>query len=884
MSRRVAVVPHTHWDREWYRPFQSFRADLVALLDELIPRFESDPAVAHFMLDGQMAVVDDYLQIRPEAESTLRRLATTGRLGMGPWYVLMDEFLVSGETIVRNLSAGLERAASFGGAMQVGYLPDMFGHIAQMPQILSQFGFEHAVVWRGTPSAIDRTGFWWSAPDGSTVRAEYLPQGYGNGARLPDDAKDLVEHIRQFDQVQADLIRSGPILWMNGTDHIVPSSVLGRVVAEADQIQDEYDIAITPLPAYLAEAPTDGLPSWTGELRSGARANLLMGVASNRTDVRQAAARAERMLERVAEPLAAMAVATTGHAWPATFLDLAWRNVILNSAHDSVCACSVDEVCDAVLVRYAEATRIGEAVARQSLRSIASQVTEPGPVIANTSARARSGLVELTLPGNGDADGLQLLSEQAELALVHSVTRADAPTVVERELDIHLGIQGIQIDRPDDGTIDVTIHADPADRRVPTFGWAIRELRGLAADNPSGVVRVWVRQPPTRRALVRVEGVPGLGWTNWDPGPLSVEPVSVSDDGATISNGLLTVAIDTTDATFSVNGHSGLGRLVDDGDEGDTYNYSPPANQWVVDDPESVRVDVVESGPLRARVEIGATYTWPEQIIDGARIGTATVEVTTTLEVHAGESFVRATTALDNQCRDHRLRVWFPLVEAATTSEAECAFGVATRGLDAEGGETEHALATFPSRRFVRAGGITIAHEGLLEYELVDIGGGQAHSLAVTLLRCTGWLSRGPMAYRPLPAGPEIETPGAQMPGAQAMRWAVHVTAPGETPLDPYDMVDDAFVPFVVSRANGGGRLAARHQVVEISGAEVSAVTHRGPRAEVRVFNPTAMPATIEVAGRSGWVCDLAGRAITPFDGHIELTPWRIATLSLDAE
>jgi mannosylglycerate hydrolase len=892
-SRRVSVVPHTHWDREWYRPFQSFRADLVELLDDLLPRLESDPAVAHFMLDGQMAVVDDYLEIRPEAEDRLRALATSGRLGVGPWYILMDEFLVSGETIVRNLQMGLDRAAQFGGAMRVGYLPDMFGHIAQMPQILTQFGFEHAVVWRGTPSAVDRTAFWWSAPDGSTVRAEYLPQGYGNGARLPDDPKDLLDHIRQFDEVQGELLAGGPILWMNGTDHLVPSDVLGRVVAEANALSDEYEIAIRPLVEHLADAPTEGLPSWTGELRSGARANLLMGVASNRTDVRRAAARAERALERLAEPLATMASLVTGEPWPTTFLDLAWRNLVLNAAHDSVCACSVDEVCDAVLVRYAEATRIAEAVARRAARAIAARVAEPGPVIVNTSARTRSGLVELRLPGNGEAPGLQLLDEQPELAHVHTVTRADAPTVVERELDIHLGVQGIEIHHADDGALDVTLHVDPADRRLPTFGWAIAELRTLAADDPSAPVRVWVRQPPTRRALVRITDVPGLGWATWDPTPPAVEPVTVGADRTSLTNGLVTVEVDPADGTFAVDGHRGLGRLVDDGDEGDTYNYSPPAHQQVVDRPDAVRVEVLEEGPLRARLAVVATHTWPARIVDGERVGSVTTEVTTTLELHAGERFVRVTTSLDNLARDHRLRVHLPLPRPATTSEAECAFAVVTRGLTAEGGETEHGLPTFPSRRFVRAGGLTIAHEGLLEYELVDLapadGPGDtsteaAHTLAITLLRCTGWLSRGPMAYRPLPAGPEVETPGAQLQGPHELRWAVHVEpAAGSEPLDPYSLVEDAFVPFVVTRSNGGGgELPTRHAVLDVRGAQVSAVLHRGARTEVRVFNPTAEPAIVEVPGRAGWVHDLAGRAAERFDGRVTLGPWRLATLSLD--
>src|SRR3546814_6719107 len=151
MARRVNIVPHTHWDREWYLPFQTFRLRLVGLLDTLLPRLEADPSYAHFLLDGQMAVVDDYLEIRPDAEERLRALATTGRVAMGPWYALPDEFLVSGETLVRNLQLGLRKAARFGGAMDVGYLPDMFGHVAQLPQLLRPLGFEPPVGGGGRP-------------------------------------------------------------------------------------------------------------------------------------------------------------------------------------------------------------------------------------------------------------------------------------------------------------------------------------------------------------------------------------------------------------------------------------------------------------------------------------------------------------------------------------------------------------------------------------------------------------------------------------------------------------------------------------------------------------------------------------------------------------
>ena len=403
-TRNVAVVPHTHWDREWYESFEIFRLKLVDTLDTLVNLLESDPSYGWFLLDGQMAAVDDYLEIRPEAAGRVRALASSGRLTVGPWYVLMDEFLVSGETIVRNLEMGMARAASFGGAMDIGYLPDMFGHIAQMPQILAEAGFSHAVVWRGVPSEVDQSAFWWEAPDGSRVRAEYLITGYSNAATLPDDAAALVQRTAAYEKEVGSFLLDG-ILFMNGSDHLAPQPHLGRLVAEANALQDDYAFSITSLPRYIQHAPVDGLATWRGELRSGFRANLLMGVTSNRVDVKHAAALAEVALERRAEPYSALFGAPED--WPGRLLDLAWLDVVRNAAHDSICACSVDAVVDSVVERFAESHRAAVGLADRALGALARSMAKPGAVVVNPSARTRSGIVELVVmgePGDGSSE------------------------------------------------------------------------------------------------------------------------------------------------------------------------------------------------------------------------------------------------------------------------------------------------------------------------------------------------------------------------------------------------------------------------------------------------------------------------------------------------
>jgi hypothetical protein len=886
----VAVVPHTHWDREWYAPFQTFRMQLVHMVDGLLDQLERDSSYTHFLLDGQLAVVDDYLEIRPEQEDRITALAAQGRLTLGPWYILMDEFLASGETIVRNLQAGLRRGADFGGVMEVGYLPDMFGHVAQMPQILSLAGFEHAVVWRGVPSAIDRSAFRWLAPDGSSVRAEYLVAGYGNGAALPEDAKALLRRLGSLDEEFSPFLRPGdPLLLMNGTDHHRPQPWLGRVVAEANQMQDGFDLAITSLPDYLAAAPDLDLPEWKGELRSGARSNLLMGVASNRVDVKQAAARAERALERLAEPLSTLFV--PADRWPAPFLDLAWTLMIRNAAHDSICACSVDEVVDAVLHRYAEARQIGEGLADEALAALGASMAAPGPVVVNPTAAARSGMVEVVVTAVGEpGPEIQVLSERA--GLPGSITLNGE--MVRNMLGL---IQGARIDNDayitdvalaeDETGLDITIVIGTEPRDGVPVEETKRELFTRLTARPDTEVRLKLDQPPVRRILARPPEVDGFGWARFTPAPLA-HPVRVEDeaeDGVVLTNGLVTVAFDPVDGTFAIDGRPGYGRLVDGGDFGDTYNYAPPATDTVVDTPESVTVAVVDRGPVRASATVTSVHHWPERV-DGStssRVGGHRVVVETTVEVRADESVVRVGTRFDNPCRDHRLRVHLPLPRPAATSEAECAFAVVERGLVAEGGPGETGTPTFPSRRFVSSGGLTVVHEGLLEYELVDVGEREpdgpptAGALALTLLRSTGMLSRLGMSTRPMTAGPMTPLEGPQLVGPVDVRYALDVSG-----ADPYRVAEAALVPLATTASFGGGGRPDRGSSLTVIGAEVSSLRRQAGLVELRVFNPGPTSTRVEVPGRTGWLVDLRGRPLAPFEGGFELRGHGIATVRLD--
>src|SRR5881275_979606 len=361
----VYVVPHTHWDREWYETFATFRAQLVDLWDELLSLTEAD-ADFRFLMDGQTVVIDDYLEVRPEAKARLERAVARGQIQVGPWYTLPDEFLVSGETLIRNLQRGIASADAHGGSMRVGYLPDSFGHAAQMPQLYRQLGFPHAAVWRGVPLTIDRVAFIWEAPDGSQILTAYMGNSYSHGVDLPTEADGLATRIAAALRAIEPFHPTTDVLLMNGNDHVLPQRTLSAAVRRASGRLNGTQIRLARLDDYLATLPPQEWPLWRGELRSSARANVLMGTLSVRVGEKQVYAQATRTLERMAEPIAALSRVDA-----AADLERAWTLLLQNAAHDTACGSGIDAVAEASRRRSTEVIEIAERIIDQALPRLA---------------------------------------------------------------------------------------------------------------------------------------------------------------------------------------------------------------------------------------------------------------------------------------------------------------------------------------------------------------------------------------------------------------------------------------------------------------------------------------------------------------------------------
>ncbi len=876
-ARTVWLVPHTHWDREWYEPFQVFRMRLVGLLDDVLKQAEADPRFA-FTLDGQTATIEDYLAIRPEAAPLVRRLTAAGQLALGPWRILADEHLVSGETLVRNLAAGWRSARALGGAMPVGYLPDEFGHAAQLPQLLARAGIADAVVWRGVPAAIGWHAFRWVAPDGSAVRCEYLPGGYGAAAGLFDDGAEGAGPAAALDELAARLggfydggtggaaaetgavdARAasdvGELLAPYGTDHTAPIPDL----ADAAEAIEGYDVRVATLSSYVASRIDDGpLPQWYGELRSHARANLLPGVVSARVGIKAAMARAERLLARYAEPLGALW--SDEDATP--FLDLAWGKVIESSGHDSVTGCGADAVAEQVLARLAEAAQIGTALRDRALAAIAARVPSGAAVAVNPSPFRRREVVEVAEP---------------------------------------------------DGT-PTTAWAD-----VPPLGWAVVEPTPGHEDSASATANLNHEDP------VGAAGVPSSRPFSHPHtlGPLS--PARSEEPGATdlptrslvpvrrgdrwLDNGLLRVDVagdGSLDLTANGQTLRGVARLVDGGDTGDLYNYCSPGRDAIVDAPQTVAAGDAGSDQRRGRLAVDRSYAWPAAVVADERSAERrTAETTTLVELRAGEPFVRLAVTVDNPCDDHRLRLHVPLARPAKTSYAEGQFAVVERPRTPEGGHGEEPVGTFPASGFVGAGGVVVLLERPTEYELTDSG-----ELALTVLRAVGRISRPGHPWRAEDAGPDVPTPRAQCHGRTTLQLAI---APHGSDWDAAGVVGlaERFAhPLIATTGTCPAGAPTSQAGLRVDGDGVVLTSLRrapdaGPddggarpvpktpgRLELRCVNESPRATTATISSPDGIVeardIDLLGRRGEPRPVesgavHLDLAPWQIATVVVQA-
>jgi hypothetical protein len=900
---RITLVAHTHWDREWYEPFETFRAQLVEVLDEALDLLERDPRLV-FTLDGQVALVDDYLAIRPEAEPRIRALVGAGRLHIGPFYTQPDSLLVDGEALLRNLALGLRRGDQLGGALRVGYLPDPFGHAAQLPQLFRRCGIDGAVLWRGVGPDRPPHAFRWAAPDGSEVTALWLQDGYASGRRLPSDPAGFADAVERALVRLQDWAGELPILVPIGDDHVRLPAWLPEAAAALAARRPDLRVAVG---GYHDHLPAVGRPAHVvrGELRSPAFAPVLAGVASARAAEKRATAAATTRLLRSAEPLAAW-VSVASHARRAPtatsrlerLLARAWREVILNHAHDSAAGCGSDAAHEDVRARARWAQQLADAVERQALSMLRVGDLRAAPesrVVVFAAADEAVALVEADVPrALGAPATLVSIGADGVARPLQALEGAAPPPVFEGELaasELMQYLGGLDPATPLFGRFLTGITATPdgpgrvrldvglGDAPVPAAELAAEQARVQPLLDEAERFRVVLHSGAhTQRVLVAAGPVAVTALAPVTIAPRSSEAPAarpgaqveaLGDRGLRLGDLAVTVADDGAilvgDAALGM-GPVRVDPLVDEGDRGDLYHFDGVGAPIRAG---AARARVVEAGPLRGRLRIEHTLAVPVGLTGDRRARaaeTVALPATTEVTLQVGAARVDVTTSVENLARDHRLRALVRLPLYAERLDVEHGLAVVARPLDPAahlGHGNERAAPTGQHHGFVDVSdgerGAAIVSPGLLEHEVLRDREAGATTLALTLLRAVGWLSRGDLSVIDHAVGPMIETPGAEELGTHRVAWslilhrgtwqegAVHVearraTAPPRAVTPSGTQAIPAGRPLVsVAPAGGAVQLAAVYPSETSPGALVVRLVHLGS-APVEARLETALP------------------------------------------
>lgn len=720
--KELHILNHAHWDREWYETFEEFRYKLRNGL-RYIQQLFAEGKLEHFYLDGQTIVLDDYKEIVGEAEyEGLLAHIRDQKIEVGPWYLLADEFLVSGESMLKNLEIGTSMAKKLGSYCGIGYLPDTFGHISQLPQILRGYNIDTALIWRGAVS--DRFENNWEGADGSSVFTFVLPlfEGYYQ-TYLKHDA--YLNETKAFLEGNGPYLSYGKALLMNGADHTFTSANiqerLDRLQAELPEVVVKQSSMRDFVRSFDGEQPEGRI---AGEQRDPSKIFILPGVYSTRSYLKNQNQMCEDQAVGVME---ALNVWTDGATDSAEFFSYVWKLILQNQPHDSICGCSVDEVHREMEMRSQKALSAIRQFSGDTLNFlfpfeyldgtvenrflyIINNHPLPGiyPVKAVIRIPAERDLGTIKLYSGEEEVEIDILKrEQGELFLRHILAEPHYADYVTYEVVFTMPFEG----------------AEMKALRIERVSMQLPELASISAERIENDYYI-------------------IDW---------------KEDGLRI----------TERETNKVHERQHL--LVSSLDAGDTYNYSPPVDD-LISQAEITGVSKVKKGKnvqsftvfyqMQLPASLNETRTGPglEQVVN---------RFETEVTLYRGNRLIYFKTKASNYAKDQKLRVGFPVAEA-DHSWSDTAFDLVKRQTlrDKEWDmpkNKEAVMNQYPSYSSVIAGEHQLVHRGMQEYEVDRFG--ETDTAFLTMIRGVGWLSRRDLRTRGNGAGPGFETPEAQCLG-----------------------------------------------------------------------------------------------------------------------
>ncbi|HFD0893545.1 TPA: alpha-mannosidase [Enterococcus faecium] len=894
MKKKVYIISHSHWDREWYMAYEQHHMRLIELIDDLLELFEVDPSFNSFHLDGQTIILDDYLQVRPEKRQAIQQAINEGKLRIGPFYILQDDFLISSESNVRNMLIGMEESRKWGTPVMLGYFPDTFGNMGQTPQLMKQAGISAAAFGRGVkPIGFDNqvleaenyssqySEMWWKGPDQTAIFGLLFANWYSNGNEIPVEKEAALAFWKQKLADAEQYASTNHLLMMNGVDHQPVQKDISKAIHLANELFPDYEFIHSNFTDYLEAVQKDvpeDLGSVEGELTSQETDGwyTLANTASARVYLKQWNTKVQRQLENITEPLATMAYEVSGN-YPHDQLDYAWKTLMQNHPHDSICGCSVDSVHREMIPRFEKADEVGKYLAQDSLEQLTAAIDTTGfpkdsfPfVIVNTAGMDKTGEAEITieLERKRFAEGIpeQLYQELENLPKrkyhVETKSGATIPAILSEET-VQFG------------------YDLPKDRfRVPYMARMIK-------------------------VTLPLENMPAFSWETFAlvEGEAKAEEkeTMIHQSGRIIENGPLHLTIEKN-GTITMEDRKNKRKLnnlhifEDIGDIGNEYIFKQPfcdqpilssnkENSEVkvlVDTPEIAKISILQE--MEIPVSADERLEKEQQMVVEFRYRKAErskekriLQIKTIMTIRKDSKKIDFETTLDNQMKDHRLRVLFPTKLHVEHHEADSIFEVVKRPNHVSKSwenptnpQHQQAFVNIHDEEY----GVTVGNFSLNEYEVTEDG-----QIAVTLLRSVGEL--GDWGYFP--------TPEAQCLGEHRFNYSIELHGPEEK-FSTYLHAYAAQIPFSTQQIkHHEGTLISKQQYLTIK-SETFAITALkrskfSDKVVVRGFNMSSHLEKLEITKDNGKTVILnlleepTKQAVVPI-----IQPYEIRTIGFEEE
>ena len=757
MKRKIHVIPHSHWDREWYFTTSRSKVYLMKDLGDVLNTLENDPEFKYFMVDAQGSLLDDYIKWRPQDKERISKLVNDGRLVIGPWYTQTDQLVISGESIVRNMYYGMKRCESFGKYMNVGYVPDSFGQSGNMPQIYRQFGIEDTLFWRGvSDDMVKHTDYNWRGDDGSVVFTTQIPFGYYIGGNIPEEPEEN-EEFWQKECLEKAGGRSATrhIYFPNGFDQAPVRTNLPQLVKERNEKDPENEYVISCIEDYIKDVKSENpeLEEVQGELVIAKHMRIHKSIFSSRSDLKVMNTQIQNYVTNVMEPLLTISY-NLGNEYPHEAVAEIWKLLFENAAHDSIGSCISDTANEDVYVRYKQARDIAVNLVELHSRLIATNVKNDADMTftaINTLPQKRKDtvIVKTYVPGGKFA----IIDEKGN--------DVDYTIIESRDLT--------------DYVLSQTIMLDPSRKFYV----------------PDQVLEVTM--------AIKANDVPALGYVQYsidtqkDSHKETADKKVLENKYYTIEveeNGSLTIVDKANNVTYK-----NQGILVENGDDGDSFNYSPPRKDMEVFSNESKCTVKISGSDIYDQAEIHFDMVVPADLDERAEGKVSvTMLVDMTVALRKDSKVIDFNVKVDNKGLSHRLCVLFDSQIVSAFNYADQQFGLIKRPnyyekemklyMESMNNKTEkkagiQELANWandqstwqeppisiePTQSYVSLTdgktGIAVIPQGVREYEVLDDS-----KIRLTLFRTYGFMGKENLIYRPGRASGEriIETPAAQL-------------------------------------------------------------------------------------------------------------------------